>query len=190
MCLSSLSSFQRIQSTYTQTTTPLPCRHFTIVSYGLQIPFTRCSELYRGRIQRIVRLWRFTMFTIRIRYQLNIEHILLTISSALRNFFDWYPPMDFTSAANSTALVIFYLPSSALWQHIIPMSSIINFLLILPLLWFLFLHSADELIHVQDTLIMPFPRSIGNLFSWGPVATDQYYHRETRLGLGRWPPFV
>jgi hypothetical protein len=44
--------------------------------------------------------------------------------------------------------------------------------------------SADELIHVQDTLIMPFPRSIGNLFSWGPVMTDQVYLRETRMGLG------
>ena len=28
------------------------------------------------------------------------------------------------------------------------------------------------------------PRSIGNLFSWGPVATDNYYYRETRYALG------
>ena len=28
------------------------------------------------------------------------------------------------------------------------------------------------------------PRSIGNLFSWGPVATDNYYHRETRFSQG------
>ena len=28
------------------------------------------------------------------------------------------------------------------------------------------------------------PRSIGNLFSWGPVATDNYYYRETRHALG------
>lgn len=40
----------------------------------------------------------------------------------------------------------------------------------------------------SNILTIPFtsisPRSIGNLFSWGPVATDSYYHRETRFAHG------
>jgi carboxylesterase type B len=43
--------------------------------------------------------------------------------------------------------------------------------------------SADELIHVQDTL-MAVPRSIGDFFTWGPVVTDQHYWREYRLRPG------
>lgn len=43
--------------------------------------------------------------------------------------------------------------------------------------------SADELIHVQDTL-MAVPRSIGDFFTWGPVITDSSYQREARLRPG------
>lgn len=43
--------------------------------------------------------------------------------------------------------------------------------------------SADELMHVQDTL-MAVPRSMGDFFSWGPVMTDQNYWREYRLRPG------
>jgi len=43
--------------------------------------------------------------------------------------------------------------------------------------------SADELIHVQDTL-MAVPRSIGDFFTWGPVVTDHHYQREVRLRPG------
>ena len=43
--------------------------------------------------------------------------------------------------------------------------------------------SADELIHVQDTL-MAVPRSIGDFFTWGPVLTDHHYQREVRLRPG------
>lgn len=43
--------------------------------------------------------------------------------------------------------------------------------------------SADELIHVQDTL-MAVPRSIGDFFTWGPVVTDHHYWREFRLRPG------
>ena len=42
---------------------------------------------------------------------------------------------------------------------------------------------VDEIIYVQDTL-QAAPRSIGDFFTWGPVLTDQHYHRETRLRLG------
>ena len=41
--------------------------------------------------------------------------------------------------------------------------------------------------HFHDEILSFFifsPRSIGNLFSWGPVATDNYYHRETRFSQG------
>eukprot|EP01039_Chlorochromonas_danica_P010261 gene10261-11356_t len=43
--------------------------------------------------------------------------------------------------------------------------------------------SAEELIHVQDTL-MAVPRSIGDFFAWGPVVTDASYYREVRLRPG------
>jgi carboxylesterase type B len=43
--------------------------------------------------------------------------------------------------------------------------------------------SADELIHVQDTL-MAVPRSMGDFFTWGPVVTDNLYYREVRLRHG------
>ena len=43
--------------------------------------------------------------------------------------------------------------------------------------------SADELMHVQDTL-MAVPRSMGDFFTWGPVLTDQSYQREIRLRPG------
>ena len=43
--------------------------------------------------------------------------------------------------------------------------------------------SADELIHVQDTL-MAVPRSLGDFFTWGPVVTDHHYQREVRLRPG------
>lgn len=40
--------------------------------------------------------------------------------------------------------------------------------------------SADELLHVQDSL-MASPRSIGDFFTWGPVVTDESWRREHRL---------
>jgi carboxylesterase type B len=45
--------------------------------------------------------------------------------------------------------------------------------------------SADELIHVQDTL-MAVPRNIGDFFTWGPVVTDEHFWREFRLRPGPW----
>lgn len=45
--------------------------------------------------------------------------------------------------------------------------------------------SADELIHVQDTL-MAVPRNIGDFFTWGPVITDEHFWREFRLRPGPW----
>ena len=43
--------------------------------------------------------------------------------------------------------------------------------------------SADELIHVQDTL-MAVPRNLGDFFTWGPVVTDHLFWREFKLRPG------